>query len=91
MLEARPAEPLRPSAARDALPITRRGRELIAQPLLNKGTSFSDAERDALELRGLLPARVTTIDEEVELEIEHVRRKTDDVERYIGLAALQDR
>jgi malic enzyme len=75
----------------DPLPVRRRGKDLIAQPLLNKGTAFTDEERDALDLRGLLPARVTTIEEQVALELEHVRRKTDDLERYIGLAALQDR
>jgi malic enzyme len=71
--------------------VAERGRALIGQPLLNKGTAFTEAERDELGLHGLLPARVSTIEEQVELELEHVRRKADDLERYIGLAALQDR
>ncbi len=78
-------------APRTRLVARRRGRELIAQPLFNKGTAFTDQERDALGLRGLVPARITPIAEQVALELEHVRRKPDDLERYIGLAALQDR
>jgi malate dehydrogenase (oxaloacetate-decarboxylating) len=71
--------------------VAERGRALIGQPLLNKGTAFSAAERDAFSLRGLLPPRVSSIDEQVALELEHVRRKTDDLERYIGLSSLRDR
>ncbi|MGZ8562360.1 MAG: oxaloacetate-decarboxylating malate dehydrogenase, partial [Candidatus Limnocylindria bacterium] len=72
-------------------PVRLRGPALLADRLLNKDAAFDDEERDAFGLRGLLPSRVLTIDEQVRLELEHVRRKADDLERYIGLAALQDR
>jgi malic enzyme len=67
------------------------GADLLERPLLNKDTSFDEQERDAFGLRGLLPPRVTTIAEQVGLELEHNRRKADDLERYIGLSSLQDR
>jgi malic enzyme len=72
-------------------PVTLRGLALLADPVLNKDAAFTDTERDTLGLRGLLPPRVVDIDQQVSLELEHVRRKGDDLERYIGLAALQDR
>ena len=61
------------------------------QPAADQGPRVPAAERDAFRLRGLLPDRVLTIEEQVELELEHLRRKDDPLERYIGLAALQDR
>ncbi|HEY7589753.1 MAG TPA: oxaloacetate-decarboxylating malate dehydrogenase [Candidatus Limnocylindrales bacterium] len=93
---ARPAvEPAGPrlplEAPHGVRPVRERGQAVIGQALLNKGTAFSEEERDTLGLRGLLPSRVTTIDEQVALELEHVRRKPEELERYIGLAALQDR
>ena len=72
-------------------PVTLRGMALLADPVLNKDAAFTDDERDDLGLRGLLPPRVVDIDHQVSLELEHVRRKADDLERYIGLAALHDR
>ena len=67
------------------------GSELIEREALNKDTAFTDEERDRLGLRGLLPWRVTTIEEQVGFELEHLRRKEDDLEKYIGLVALHDR
>lgn len=89
-LPTRRAEPTF-AAPRGPIVTSRRGHDLIAQPLLNKGTAFSQREREMFGLRGLLPGGISAIDHQVDLELEHVRRKTDDVERYIGLAALQDR
>lgn len=37
-----------------------RGTALLANPLLNKGTAFTERERDALGLRGLLHPRIPT-------------------------------
>ena len=67
------------------------GPALLGSRLLTKDLAFPQAERDTFRLRGLLPDRVLTIDEQVDLELEHLRRKDDPLERYIGLAALQDR
>jgi malic enzyme len=67
------------------------GPALLGSRLLTKDLAFPHDERDAFRLRGLLPDRVLTIEEQVELELEHLRVKDDALERYIGLAALQDR
>ncbi len=68
-----------------------RGYELVARPILNKDAAFTREERELCGLRGLLPYGVATIEQQVALELEHLRRKSDNLERYIGLAALQDR
>ena len=73
------------------LVVSSRGHALLAQPLLNKGTAFTARERDTFGLHGLLPPGVATLEEQVARNLEHVRRKGDDLERYIGLAALHDR
>ena len=72
----------------DELP---KGSQILHEPLLNKGSAFSLRERDALNLNGLLPPRVLTIDEQKKRIMENFKNKHDDLEKYIFLIALQDR
>ncbi|MCX2982582.1 NAD-dependent malic enzyme [Halieaceae bacterium IMCC14734] len=67
------------------------GVRLLHDPLRNKGTSFTLAERRALGLNGLLPPRVHTLAEQERRVLGNVRSKSGDLERYLFLIALQDR
>jgi malate dehydrogenase (oxaloacetate-decarboxylating)(NADP+) len=67
------------------------GEELLHDPLLNKGTAFTHAEREALGLRGLLPPHVNTLEEQVRRVMDNYRAKHTDLERYVHLVSLQDR
>jgi malate dehydrogenase (oxaloacetate-decarboxylating)(NADP+) len=69
----------------------KRGVELLHDPVLNKGTAFTEAERDRLGLRGLLPPRASTQEIQVARVLENLRRKTSDIEKYIFLISLQER
>ncbi|MBB1074116.1 NAD-dependent malic enzyme [Rhodoferax sp. 4810] len=64
---------------------------LLQNPLLNKGTAFTEVERDTLGLRGLLPPHVQTQDEQVARFLENMRRLPDALEKFIALSALHDR
>jgi malate dehydrogenase (oxaloacetate-decarboxylating)(NADP+) len=68
-----------------------RGLALLHDPTLNKSTAFTDAERDALGLRGLLPPHVSSQEEQVARVLENFRRKPTALEKYIDLTALHDR
>ena len=68
-----------------------KGIELLHEPSLNKGTSFTAAERDALGLRGLLPSRIFSQAERAQHVMNNIRRKPNNLEKYLYLIGLQDR
>jgi malate dehydrogenase (oxaloacetate-decarboxylating)(NADP+) len=68
-----------------------RGVKLLHDPVRNKGTAFSNAEREALGLRGLLPPRVIEQHLQVERMMATIRAEPNDLQRYVAMVALQDR
>jgi len=68
-----------------------RGVKILHDPIRNKGTAFTEADRKALNLTGLLPPRVHTIAEQELRVLGNVRDKPNDLARYLYLVSLQDR
>jgi malate dehydrogenase (oxaloacetate-decarboxylating)(NADP+) len=66
------------------------GVQVIHDPFLNKGTAFTEEERDSLRLRGLLPPRVLSMDIQVKRVLDNLSEKQTDLEKYLYLISLQD-
>ena len=67
------------------------GLALLRDPALNRGTGFTEADRDKFNLRGFLPPHVHTQDEQVVRVLERLRLLTDPLEKFVALNALHDR
>ncbi|OFW55101.1 MAG: hypothetical protein A2V75_03045 [Actinobacteria bacterium RBG_16_70_17] len=88
-MRLRPA--LDPASGERYLPIEERGRQLLFDPLLNKGTAFTPEEREAFGLRGLLPPQPSTIEEQLARVRSQWDAKPTPVEKHIFLAGLLNR
>jgi malate dehydrogenase (oxaloacetate-decarboxylating)(NADP+) len=69
----------------------RRGLDVLRDPLLNRGTAFTEEERAALGLRGLLPPRVLTQAEQAQRFLANLRKLTDPLDKFVALNSLHDR
>jgi malate dehydrogenase (oxaloacetate-decarboxylating)(NADP+) len=74
----------------DMSSVAKRGIDLLRDPQLNKATAFTEAERDALGLTGLLPAAVDSEETQVQRALQQLGQKPTDLERYIYLIQLLD-
>jgi len=68
-----------------------RGVKILHDPIRNKGTAFTEADRKALHLNGLLPPRVHTPAEQELRVLGNIRSRYNDLARYLYLISLQDR
>ena len=66
------------------------GYHLLADPLLNKGTAFTDEERTEFELHGLLPPTVAPLEQQVSRRLATLRGFATELERFAFLRDLQD-
>ncbi|HHG8540902.1 TPA: NAD-dependent malic enzyme [Legionella pneumophila] len=74
-----------------AIKVTKRGMDLLRDPVLNKGTAFSLQERDEFALHGLIPTTVETLEQQVIRCLDAYSAKENPLEKHIYLRALQDR
>jgi malate dehydrogenase (oxaloacetate-decarboxylating)(NADP+) len=79
------------AVAHPIVPDLPRGMTLLRDPLLNKGTAFTEQERNTLGLRGLLPAHVLSMKAQAERVLTNLRALHNDLEKYVALNALHDR
>ncbi len=70
---------------------TLRGRAVLSEPRINKGTGFTLQEREALGLIGLLPSRVLTIDEQAHRAYRQYLEQPTDLAKNVFLTLLRDR
>jgi malic enzyme len=71
--------------------VDRRGRPVLLNPYTNKGTGFTEEEREALNLHGLVPPAQCTIDQQLARTYENFQAKETNLQKFIYLAGLQDR
>jgi len=84
------SEQLQETASNKAYQISLSGYDLINSPRLNKGTAFSDHERDVFGLHGLLPPHVGSLDDQIERRIQTLRHQPNAFNKYAFLRDLQD-
>ena len=74
-----------------AIEVYARGMDVMSSSFINKASAFSEEERHALELYGILPPSVRSLDQQVRMSLAKVNRKEDDVEKFVFIRSLFDR
>src|SRR5215470_15702048 len=73
-----------------AIEVDLTGPDLLSNPLLNKGTAFSESERNEFGLHGFLPPHIGSLEDQISRRVDVLRGLQSDFERYVFLRGLQD-
>ncbi|MFK0239104.1 NAD-dependent malic enzyme [Streptomyces vinaceus] len=90
-LEGTATSATRWNSAAGAWETTARGHAVLSDPRLARGAAFTQAERDALGLTGLLPPQVLTLEEQTRRAYGQLRELSGDTTKHTYLSALQER
>jgi malate dehydrogenase (oxaloacetate-decarboxylating) len=86
-------EPYEVGSAAEGYPIRirARGRSVLTNPMINRGTAFTTEQRQALGLQGLLPSGVSTLEGQLRRVYAQYRRQPDDLAKNVMLGNMRDR
>ena len=90
-MPAHPRPVIRWNPGERAWETTCRGYSVLSDPWLNKGTAFTESERAALGLTGLLPSRVLNLDQQAQRAYRQCSQQASDLDKNVYLTALHDR
>ena len=85
------SRPTRNADGKLHLRVALRGYELMHEPLFNKGSGFSQREREQFGLEGLMPGASVSMDVQVRRALEQLDEASNDFQKYLQLSNLQDR
>jgi len=71
--------------------VNEKGKAILDNPFTNKGTAFTECERNELDLQGLLPPYISSIEEQLARNFENFKAQTSDLKKYQMLTNLHDR
>jgi malate dehydrogenase (oxaloacetate-decarboxylating) len=80
-----------PATGQRYMAVRQKGRPLLLNSFTNKGTAYTRRERDELDLNGLVPPAVCTIQQQMDRTYENFQAKTSNLEKFIYLTSLHDR
>lgn len=80
-----------PTSGQKYVAVSEKGKALLVDPLTNKGSAFTDCEREELDLKGMLPPVPSNMKEQLDRAYENFKARPTVLEQYIFLSGLQDR